>query len=165
MKLFFVLGLAIFCNLMLLSFLSRTSAYNFLKSNLPQRLIDAMYEDDDSERSPIITKIMNFLSFVICVIGGYIFFPQYYMEFLPFIIFIFAKVRAKSLAITEIRLFILKTLIEQNKPQTLDIEFATCFTEIMQHIDKNYIFYPNDYPTKFEIVMAWNMNNKSSKRG
>lgn len=165
MKLFFALGLAIFCNLMLLSFLSRTSAYNFLKSKMPQGLIDAMYEDDDSEKSPITTNIMNLFSFGICVIGGYLIFPQYYMEFLPFVLLILAKVRAKSLAVTKIRLFILEELIKENEPQTLASEFATCFTEIMQHIDENYVFYPNDYPTKFEILVAWITNNKSSKRG
>lgn len=147
--------IGVVCNFMLLMFLARTNAHSLIKSKMTKEILEKMY-DGDCENNVIFTKMMNWLSFITCMIGGGYLAPQYGMEFWPIIVVILAKLWTKNMAKTKVRLYVLQKLIEEGCPaESFHEQFALTFPKMMKIIDSGYIFLPSDYPTDFEVTTAF----------
>ncbi len=143
------------CNFMLLMFLARTNAYNLIKSKMTKEIIEKIY-DGDCENNIVFTKIMNWLTFITCMIGGGYLAPQYWMEFWPIVVVILAKLWTKSMAKTKIRLYVLQKLIKEGCPvENFQEKFAVELPKMMKIIDSSYVFLPSDYPKYFELTTAF----------
>ncbi len=142
------------CNYILLLFLARTGSYRLIKSSLPQDIVEDMYVGD-SETAHFFTAFMNLSSFIICVVCGYIFLHQYYMEFLPFVLLLVAKKWKRSLAKTKVRMYVMQKLFLKDTPDTFQTDFVEMFSKLMKMIDRAYVFSPVDYPQQFEMTTAY----------
>lgn len=149
-----MLIIGLICNYILLLFLARTSSYKLIKSSLPQDVVEDMYVGD-SEKAHFFTAFTNLSSFIICVVCGYIFLPQYYMEFLPFVLLLVAQKWKKSLAKTKVRMYVMQKLFLKDNPDTFQTDFVKMFSKLMKMIDRTYVFSPTDYPQQFEMTTAY----------
>jgi hypothetical protein len=157
-----MLIIGLICNCILLFFLARTSAYKLIKSRLPQNIVEDMYAGD-SETAHFFTAFMNFSSFIICVVCGYMFLHQYYMEFLPFVLLLIAKKWKTSLAKAKVRMYVMQKLFQKDTPNTFQTDFVEMFSKLMKMIDRTYVFSPIDYPQQVEITTAYLAFKNKSK--
>ena len=149
-----MIAVAIFCNFMLMSFLARRYAYKLILTRIPLHIVADMYKND--VETSAYSAIMNFIEFFMCVIFGYLFLAKFYAWGYPLIALILAKNWAPRLAKTKLRLYTLQWCIEHDiPPEELVTNFAQIFQKLMQFIDINYIYWPSDAPTMFEISTAY----------
>lgn len=150
--------IAIVLNFILFGLLVRSNTYKLIAQKIPTDIVDEIYKDDIEEKSTF-SKLIVWFSFIVCMIGGFKFLPQFYLGYVPIFVWFLAKVWTPSMAKSKMRLYILKQQVQEKFPVE---EFIFRFSKLMVMIDKNYVFTSADMPTQLELTTAY-LNAKKNK--